>query len=81
MILIKKTGGASSRLCNYKIFLEVIKNSGEVILFGSTDVKVKLFNSLSLNHRFSKIKIEMKQADKMSTNQQHAFVREHFQNV
>jgi len=49
--------------------------------FKSYTAKVELFNSLSLDHRFSKIKIEIKQADEMSRNQQHAFVREHFQNV
>lgn len=57
---------------------EIIKNYDEVILFGPTDAKVELFNILNADHRFEKIKIEIKQSDKMTEHQQHAFVREHF---
>ena len=35
-------------------------------------------NVLRTDHRFAKIKIEMKQTDKMTENQQHAFVKEYF---
>lgn len=62
----------------YKNLGEVIKNYNEVILFGPTAAKVELLNSLRSDHSFSKIKIEIKQADKMTENQQHAFVKEHF---
>lgn len=62
----------------YKELGESIKNYEEVILFGPTDAKVELFNVLRADHRFAKIKIEIKQADKMTENQQHAFVREYF---
>lgn len=62
----------------YKKLGETIKNYQEVILFGPTDAKVELFNVLRADHLFEKIKIEIKQADKMTENQQHAFVREHF---
>jgi hypothetical protein len=55
----------------YKKLGEVIKNYGEVILFGPT-------NSLAENQHFSKVRIEVKQTDKMTENQQHAFVKEHF---
>ena len=57
---------------------DVIRNYQSVILFGPTDAKVELYNSLKANHLFSKIKIEVKQADKMTENQQHAFVKEYF---
>jgi len=57
---------------------EAIKNYEAVILFGPTDAKVELFNTLKADHHFEKIKIEIKQTDKMTENQQHAFVREHF---
>ena len=57
---------------------EVIKNYEAVILFGPTDAKVELFNTLKADHHFEKIKIEIKQTDKMTENQQHAFVREYF---
>ena len=62
----------------YKQLGEVIKNYEEVILFGPTDAKTELHNILKTDHHFDNIKIEVKQADKMSENQQHAFVREYF---
>ena len=62
----------------YKKLIDVIKNYEGVVLFGPTDAKVALYNILKADHRFEKIKIEVKPADKMTENQQHAFVREHF---
>ena len=62
----------------YKKLGEIIKNYEGVILFGPTEAKVELFNTLKADHHFEKINIEVKQADKMTENQQHAFVREHF---
>lgn len=64
----------------YKMLGEEIKNYDRVILFGPTRAKVELINKLKENHLFSKIKIEIKQKDKMTENQQHAFVREYFAN-
>ena len=62
----------------YKKLGEVIKNYTEVILFGPTDAKVELYNTLKADHHFENIKIEVKQTDKMTEHQQHAFVKEHF---
>ncbi|MEO7530831.1 MAG: hypothetical protein ABIS69_05450 [Sediminibacterium sp.] len=62
----------------YKKIRESMIGYDEIILFGPTDAKVELLNLLKGNHHFDKIKIEIKQTDKMSENQQHAFVREHF---
>jgi hypothetical protein len=62
----------------YKKLGDVIKNYDEVILFGPTDAKVELFNSLKSDHLFSKIKIEIKQTDKMTEHQQHVFVNDYF---
>ena len=62
----------------YKKMGNIIKNYDGVLLFGPTDAKVELFNVLKTDKQFAKIKIEIKQADKMTENQQHAFVREHF---
>jgi len=59
---------------------EVINNYGEVILFGPTDAKTELFNILESNRNFEKIKIVVKQTDKMTENQQHAFVNDYFKN-
>jgi hypothetical protein len=62
----------------YKKLADVIKNYDEIILFGATDAKLELSNILKADHHFDKIKIEVKQADKMTENQEHAFVKEHF---
>ncbi len=62
----------------YKKLIETIKNYDDVVLFGPTNAKVELLNVLRANHNFEKIKIEVKQTDKMTENQEHAFVRDHF---
>lgn len=62
----------------YKEIGDVIKNYNEVIVFGPTDAKVELINFLKKDHHFDNIKIEVKNADKMTENQEHAFVKEHF---
>ena len=62
----------------YKKLGEEIRKSDEVIIFGPTDAKVELFNILKADHRFANINIEVKQTDKMTENQKHAFVIEHF---
>jgi len=62
----------------YKTLGEKIRNYEWVVLFGPTDAKVELYNILKADHRFAKIKIEIKATDKLTENQQHAFVKEHF---
>ena len=56
----------------------VIVNYDEVLLFGPTSAKTELVNILKSDHHFDEIKIEVKPADKMTENQQQAFVKEHF---
>lgn len=65
----------------YKELAEIIKKYDEVILFGPTNAKVELLNTLKEDHHFDKIKIAVEDADKMSENQQHAFVRGYFSNL
>ncbi|MGZ9736432.1 hypothetical protein [Flavobacterium sp. GNP002] len=62
----------------YKKIGESIKNYKRVILFGPTDAKIELFDLLSEDTRFLKIKFEIKDTDKMDENQQHNFVKEYF---
>jgi stalled ribosome rescue protein Dom34 len=62
----------------YKKIGEAIKNYHYVVLFGPTNAKTELYNILKADHHFEKIKIETKEADKMTQNEQHAFVRNHF---
>ena len=62
----------------YKKLADEIKHYDSVLLFGPTDAKVELYNILKADQHFSKISISVKQTDKMTDNQQHAFVKEHF---
>lgn len=62
----------------YKKLGEVIKNYDDVVLFGPTDAKVELFNHLVKDHGFNKVKIKTEHADKMTENQQHAFIKKYF---
>ncbi|MES2555307.1 MAG: hypothetical protein V4604_04100 [Bacteroidota bacterium] len=62
----------------YKKLEDIIRNHEEVLLFGPSNAKSELANLLRANHLFSAIKIDVVNADKMTTNQEHAFVRQHF---
>lgn len=62
----------------YKKISEVIKDYKRIILFGPTDAKIELFDLLSEDERFLKVKIEIKNTDRMTENQQYAFVNEYF---
>lgn len=62
----------------YKELGEIIRNYSHVVLFGPTDEKVELLIVLRKDHRFADIVKQVEQSDKMTDNQQHAFVREYF---
>ena len=62
----------------YKKLGNEIKKYDRVILFGPTDAKTELFNVLQEDKSFEKIKIKVLSSDKLTGNQEHAFVREHF---
>ena len=62
----------------YKQLGAIIRNYQQVILFGPTNAKVELFNILRADHNFEKIEIKVHDSDKMTENQQHAFVKEYF---
>jgi len=64
----------------FKKLSESIGTYDEVLLFGPTNAKSELYNILKDDHHFDKIKFEIKQSDKLTENQQHAFVKEHFMN-
>ncbi len=65
----------------YKKLGESIRNYNSVLLFGPTTAKDELYNLLKADHNFENIKIDVKQSDKMTDNQQQAFVNEHFSNA
>jgi hypothetical protein len=62
----------------YKELGKAIANYDEILLFGPTDAKSELFNLLREDSHFEKIKIAVQPADKMTDNQQHAFVKDYF---
>ena len=62
----------------YKRLGDAIKNYEDVIIFGPTDAKSELLNILRADHNFENIKLEIEQTDKMTQNQQHAFVKDYF---
>lgn len=65
----------------YKELGKVIKNYDAILLFGPTGARVELLNLLKADHHFDKIKIDTLPADKMTENQQHAFVKNYFETV
>lgn len=62
----------------YKNISKIIRNYDDVVLFGPTKAKNELLNILEGDHLYENIKIEIKSAEKMTENQEHAFVKEHF---
>ena len=62
----------------YRKIGDVIKNYEEVLLFGPTNAKTELLNILRADHHFEKIKLETKECDKMTQNEQHTFVKNYF---
>lgn len=60
-----------------EIATEVLKYD-HVLLFGPTNAKVELHNYLDKDLHFKDIKIDIEPADKMTDNEQIAFVRKHF---
>jgi predicted GIY-YIG superfamily endonuclease len=62
----------------YKEIGDIILKYDEVLLFGPTDAKVELVNFLEEDHHFDAIHIEVKEAEKMTKNQLHSFVNDHF---
>lgn len=63
----------------YKRLSDIIKDFDEVLLYGPTHAKSELFNRLKEDIHFDGIKIKVQPADKMTDNQQEAFVKKHFE--
>ena len=62
----------------YKSIGKIIREYDDVILFGPTTAKNELANILKDDHLYENIKIEIKSSEKMSENQEHAFVKDYF---
>lgn len=64
----------------YQELANIIRNYGEVLLFGPTEAKTELYYTFKDNHLFADIKIDILPSDKLTSNQQHAFVKDFFEN-
>lgn len=62
----------------YKSLAGTIRNYDQVLLFGPTSAKTELFNILRKDRLFDAVRLEVLDADAMTDNQQHAFVRDYF---
>jgi hypothetical protein len=62
----------------FKTLAEHIIKYDDVLLFGPTDAKTELFHFLRADRRFEKKEIDVLPTDKLTENQQHAFVKAHF---
>lgn len=57
---------------------DVIKEYSDVVIFGPTDAKVELYNSLLEDQQLKHITIKMQSAEKMTEKQQRAYVKNYF---
>lgn len=64
----------------YKKIGDAIRNYDQVIVFGPTSAKNEFHNMLKGDRHFENVRIEVKSADKMTENQQKAFVKDYFKN-
>ncbi len=62
----------------YKKLAELIRHYEHVLLFGPTEAKMELYNLLNADHRFEAIHLEVRDSDKLTENQQTAFVIKYF---
>ena len=62
----------------YRKLRDIILNFHHVLLFGPTSAKVELLNLCRADHKFSHVRIETRDSDKMTQNEQQAFVRDYF---
>ena len=57
---------------------DAVLDFDNVLLFGPTDAKTELFNVLMESNRFGHIKLKVKTSDRLTENQQLAFVNNYF---
>jgi stalled ribosome rescue protein Dom34 len=63
----------------YKVISKEILKYNHVLLFGPTNAKTELQNYLNKDLHFKDIPIDIEAADKMTENEQVAFVKKHFE--
>jgi hypothetical protein len=61
----------------YHAIKEKVKDYVDILLFGTTTAKAELQNILKQDPQFNTVKIVQSHTDKMTENQQHAFIKNH----
>lgn len=72
---------ALEKQCKADYFKEIatsLLNYDKVLLFGPTNAKNELYNSLTKDTLFSKIKLYVKESGKLTFKQRSKFIYEHF---
>ena len=62
----------------YKKITDEILKYDNVLLFGPTEAKTELYNTIKDNHLYKDILIHIKQTDKKNEKEKHEFVKEYF---
>jgi hypothetical protein len=62
----------------YRELGAIIRNFQDVVLFGPTNAKMELLHILQTDHQFEHVTLETRESDKMTQNEQQAFVRNYF---
>lgn len=65
------------QLSYYHSIMDKLKMSDNILLFGSTTAKMELHNLIKEDSNFKNSKVECKQTDKLTDNQQRAFVQDY----
>jgi len=65
-------------LAYYNKIANELKDYSKIILFGPSNAKMELFDVLSEDERFLKVKIEIKSTDRMTAQEQHMFITDYF---
>jgi len=60
---------------------EDLKDANEVVLFGPADAKSDFLILLRADYNFKDLKIEVKQANEMTENEQYNFVKKYFKST
>lgn len=65
------------QLSYYNSIKEKLSGSKDILLFGTTTAKAELLNIINKDLHFNEVKTVASQTDKMTVNQQHAFIKDH----
>ncbi|MGO4819880.1 MULTISPECIES: hypothetical protein [unclassified Flavobacterium] len=65
-------------LAYYNKIANELKDYSKIILYGPSSAKMELFDVLSEDERFLKVKIEIKSTDRMTAQEQHIFITDYF---